>query len=61
MNKLNMRANWHQAAGKLKQEFAILTNNDVLYKNGKKEELLGEPERKLARDKEEFLKIFENI
>ena len=61
MNKLDMRANWHQAAGKLKQELANLTNNDLLYKKGKKEELLGELEKKLARDKKEFLKKFENI
>ena len=41
MNKLNIKGNWNEVAGKLKQKFANLTDDDLLYKEGPEEELLG--------------------
>jgi len=33
------KGNWNEAAGKLKQQFANLTDDDLLFKKGKEEEL----------------------
>jgi len=54
MNKLNIKGNWNEIAGKLKQKFANLTDDDVLFKEGKEEELLGRLQQKLGKTKEEI-------
>ena len=53
MNTLSMKGNWKEVAGKLKQQFANLTDDDLLYKEGKEEELLGRLQQKLGKTKEE--------
>ena len=35
MNKLNIQGNWNELAGKLKQKFANLNDDDLLFKEGK--------------------------
>ncbi len=57
MNKLNIKGNWNELAGKLKQKFANLTDDDLLFKKGKEEELWGRLQNKLGKTKEELRKI----
>jgi len=52
MNTLSIKGDWKKIAGKLKQQFANLTDNDLLFKEGKEEELLGRLQQKLGRTKE---------
>jgi uncharacterized protein YjbJ (UPF0337 family) len=54
MNKLNSKGNWNELAGKLKQEFAELTDDDLLFKEGKEKELLGRLQLKLGKTKEQI-------
>jgi len=53
MNTLSMKGSWKEIAGKLKQQFANLTDDDVLFTEGKEEELLGRLQQKLGKTKEE--------
>ena len=53
MNTLTIKGNWNEKAGKLKQQFADLTDDDVLFRDGKEEELLGRLQKKLGKTKEE--------
>lgn len=57
MNKLIIKGNWNETAGKLKQQFANLTDDDLLLVEGKEEELLGRLQKKLGKTKEEVQKI----
>jgi len=57
MNKLEIKGNWNEAAGKLKQQYANLTDDDLLLIKGKEEELLGRLQKKLGKTKEEVRKI----
>ena len=57
MNKLKMKGNWNETAGKLKQQFANLTDDDLLFAKGKEEELWGRLQTKLGKTKEELHKI----
>lgn len=57
MNTTEIKGNWEEQKGKLKQKFAILTDNDVLLLEGKKEEMLGRLQAKLGKTKEELQKI----
>ena len=57
MNTTGLKGNWEEQKGRLKQKFAILTDNDVLFIEGKKEEMLGRLQVKLGKTKEELQKI----
>lgn len=54
MNTLKIKGNWNELAGKLKQEYANLTDDDLLFVDGKEEELLGKLQQKLGKTKEEI-------
>ncbi|MDP3148559.1 MAG: CsbD family protein [Ignavibacteria bacterium] len=54
MDKLNIKGNWNELAGKLKQKFAELTDDDLLFKEGKDEELWGRLQQKLGKTKEQI-------
>lgn len=54
MDKLNIKGNWNELAGKLKQKFAELTDDDLLFQEGKEEELLGRLQQKLGKTKEQI-------
>ncbi|MFV5701259.1 CsbD family protein [Flavobacterium sp. XS2P12] len=61
MNTTELEGNWEEQKGKLKQKFAALTDNDLLFKEGLKDEMIGKLEIKLGKTKEELLKIIENL
>ena len=61
MNTTELNGNWEQQKGKLKQKFAMLTDNDLLFAEGKKEEMLGRLEAKLGKTKEELYKIISGL
>lgn len=57
MNTTEIKGNWKEQKGKLMQKFAILTDNDLMYARGKKDEMLGKLQVKLGKTKEELYKI----
>lgn len=57
MNTTEVKGNWNEQKGKLKQKFAILTDNDLMFAQGKKDEMLGRLQVKLGKTKEELRKI----
>ncbi|NCQ19372.1 MAG: general stress protein CsbD, partial [Ignavibacteria bacterium] len=46
---------------KLKQQFANLTDDDLLLKDGKEDELVGRLQNKLGKTKKELRKIISKI
>ena len=61
MNTTELKGNWEQQKGKLKQKFASLTDNDLLFAEGKKDEMLGRLQTKLGKTKEELHKIISTL
>lgn len=57
MNTTELSGNWETQKGKLKQRFASLTDNDLLFVEGKKEEMMGRLQIKLGKSKDELHKI----
>jgi len=57
MNTTEVKGNWNEQKGKLKQKFASLTDNDLKFAEGKKDEMLGRLQIKLGKTKEEMHKI----
>jgi len=61
MNAQSIKGNWIEVAGKLKQKYANLTNDDLLFIEGKEEELFGRLQKKLGKTKEEIRNLIEKI
>lgn len=61
MNTTELNGTWEEQKGKLKQKFAMLTDNDLLLFEGKKEEMLGRLQIKLGKSKEELQNIMKNL
>jgi uncharacterized protein YjbJ (UPF0337 family) len=60
-NLTELKGNWNETKGKLKQKFAMLTDNDLLLVEGKQEELLGRLQVKLGKTKDEINKIITSL
>ncbi|MDP3928623.1 MAG: CsbD family protein [Bacteroidota bacterium] len=56
-NLTELKGNWKETKGKLKQQFATLTDDDLLFEEGKQDELVGRLQVKLGKTKEEIHKI----
>jgi uncharacterized protein YjbJ (UPF0337 family) len=56
-NSTELKGNWNEQKGKLKQKFAVLTDNDLMFVEGKKDEMFGRLQKKLGKTKEELHKI----
>lgn len=60
-NLTELKGNWNETKGKLKQKFAMLTDNDLLLVEGKQDEMLGRLQAKLGKTKEEIHKIISEL
>jgi uncharacterized protein YjbJ (UPF0337 family) len=56
-----IEGNWNETKGKLKQKFATLTDSDVLFVEGKQDEMLGRIQIKLGKRKAELKKIISEL
>jgi uncharacterized protein YjbJ (UPF0337 family) len=59
MNSTEVKGNWNEIKGKLKQNFAELTDNDLMFEEGQKDEMMGKLQIKLGKTKEELESFFE--
>ena len=60
-NITELKGNWNEQKGKLKQRFAALTDDDLLFAEGKKDEMFGKIQIKLGKTKEELQKIIRDL
>jgi uncharacterized protein YjbJ (UPF0337 family) len=61
MNTTELKGDWEVQKAKLKQRFAELTDNDLMFLDGKKDEMLGKLQVKLGKTKEELHQILDKI
>jgi uncharacterized protein YjbJ (UPF0337 family) len=61
MNTTELKGNWNEVKGKLKKQFAELTDNDLMFEEGKKDEMLGKLQIKLGKTKEELTKFIDSL
>ncbi len=60
-NRAILKGNWHEVKGKLKQMYGNLTDDDLIFEEGREEELYGRIQRKIGKDKEEVKRIIESL
>jgi uncharacterized protein YjbJ (UPF0337 family) len=49
MDKLDLKGKWNEMKGKIKQEYADWTDDDLKYEEGQEDELLGRLQQKLGK------------
>ncbi len=59
MNKLQIKGDWNEMKGKLKQKFADLTDDDLTFAEGKEDEMLGRLQQRLGKSEEEIRRAIE--
>jgi uncharacterized protein YjbJ (UPF0337 family) len=55
-----IKGNWNIIKGKLKQQYAELTDDDLTYVEGKEDELFGRLQDKLGKSRQEVEKMFDS-
>jgi uncharacterized protein YjbJ (UPF0337 family) len=60
-NLTELKGNWNELKGKLKQQYATLTENDLLFAEGKQDEMFGRLQIKLGKTKAEISKIISDL
>ncbi len=60
-NSTQLDGDWKMTRGKLKQKFAILTDDDLLLVEGKQDELIGRLQVKLGKTREEIRKLIYDL
>lgn len=56
MDKLEIKGNWNVLKGKIKQQYADLTDDDLTYEEGKDDELLGRLQKATGKAREELVR-----
>lgn len=60
-NTTGMKDNWNETKKILKKKFAMLTDNDLLFTEGKQDEMLARIQLKLGKTKEEIQKVISQL
>lgn len=55
MDKLQIKGNWNEVKGKLKQKYGEVTDDDLTFAEGKEEELLGRLQKKTGKTRQELI------
>lgn len=61
MNDLEIKGNWNQVKGKLKEKYAVLTDSDLAYEEGQEDQLIGHLQEKLGKTKKEVKDMLRNL
>jgi len=61
MNDLEIKGNWNNIKGKLKQKYADLTDDDLKFAEGKTDEMLGRLQKKTGKTKAELKEEIESL
>ena len=60
-NNSELQGNWNEQKVKLKQKFAVLDDEDLVFAEGKKDEMLVNLQIKLGKTKGDLKKIIESL
>lgn len=55
MANLKLKGAWNEVKGKIKQQYADLTDDDLLYEEGKEDELLGRIQKKTGKTRDQVV------
>lgn len=57
MDTLQIKGKWNEIKGRLKQQYADLTDDDLLYEEGQEDKLIGKLQQKLGKTRDEVIQM----
>ncbi|WP_394678099.1 CsbD family protein [uncultured Sphingobacterium sp.] len=60
-SELRWKGRWNEIKGKVKQQYADLTDDDLLYAEGKEDELVGKLQKKTGKTQDEVNKWLNDL
>ncbi len=60
-NKLKLKGNWNELKGKIKQQYGELTDDDLIYEEGKDDELVGRIQKKIGKTKDQVIDWIQSL
>jgi uncharacterized protein YjbJ (UPF0337 family) len=61
MNATVIKGNWNELKGKLKQNYGNLTDDDLIFTEGKEDEMLGRLQVKLGKSKDDVRRLIADL
>ncbi len=61
MEKLEIKGNWNELKGKLKQKYGDLTDDDLILAEGKEDELYGRLQKRLGKTKRQIKEELQSL
>ncbi|MEH6306059.1 CsbD family protein [Olivibacter sp. CPCC 100613] len=61
MSNLKLKGIWNEVKGKAKQAYADLTDDDLLYEEGKEDELIGRLQKKTGKTRDQVVDWLNNL
>ncbi|MFD2523902.1 general stress protein CsbD [Emticicia soli] len=61
MNREKLKEEWNKQKTKLLKKFSVLTEEDLSFREGRKEEMLERLQLILGKNKEELIMVFDEI
>ncbi len=58
-NSREIEGSWEELKGKLKSEYADLTDDDLMYEEGQEQQMWGRLEQKLGKTEKEIKSLFD--
>jgi uncharacterized protein YjbJ (UPF0337 family) len=59
--ELKLKGNWNEIKGKIKQQYADLTEDDLKYEEGQDDELIGRIQKKIGKSKDEVIEWIQSL
>jgi uncharacterized protein YjbJ (UPF0337 family) len=61
MNSTVIKGNWNELKGKLKQKFGTLTDDDLIFTEGREDEMVGRLQVKLGKSKDDVRRLIADL
>jgi uncharacterized protein YjbJ (UPF0337 family) len=59
--ELKLKGSWNEIKGKIKQQYGNLTDDDLVYEEGKDDELVGRIQKKIGKSKDEVIRWIQSL
>mgnify|MGYP000518139079 CR=1 FL=1 len=61
MDELEIKGNWNETKGKLKEKFGELTDDDLAFEEGQEDQLVGQIQKKTGKTRDEMVKAIKSL
>ena len=59
--EFKLKGNWNELKGKIKQQYGELTDDDLVYEEGKDDELVGRIQKKIGKTKDQVVEWIQSL